>query len=320
MRASSRPSATRVARVARVARVDAKRPRARARARARDGAGDDDDATALDMDALRARVRALAKREEALETLRIVVLDASVPKQVLPLEFDGANVERTLNAGTALGRDARVGDRFGMLGQAPSNGQILPNGVEVTVTRAMVRPNGGESLIELTASRRFKIVGAPFEDEANGSAPSARVCWIPDTEGAGEQTVAGGVEEPGAVDPAECDAECAALAAELPALVDEWRALVISRKRERQSDQLKLILSQIGDIPGSNRPAELSLWVAALINPIPALGVAYEIRPAILCAPTTGHMVRIASQGIKLSINSLRDGPQICPSSVRPEN
>jgi hypothetical protein len=113
------------------------------------------------------------------------------------------------------------------------------------------------------------------------------------------------------VDPAECDAECAALAAELPALVDEWRALVISRKRERQPDQLKLILSQIGDIPGSNRPAELSLWVAALINPIPALGVAYEIRPAILCAPTTGHMVRIASQGIKLSINSLRDGPQI---------
>jgi hypothetical protein len=112
------------------------------------------------------------------------------------------------------------------------------------------------------------------------------------------------------VDAAACDAERAALAAALPALVDEWRALVIARKRERQPGRVQSILSQIGTIPGCDRPAELALWVAALINPIPALGVACEIRPAILCAPTAGHMIRIASHGIKLSIAHRREGAQ----------
>ena len=58
----------------------------------------------------------------------------SVPGQVLPLVFpaDG-DPRRSLNGGTFLGADVKVGDTFGMLGQAPSNGQILPNGVEVVV-------------------------------------------------------------------------------------------------------------------------------------------------------------------------------------------
>ena len=58
----------------------------------------------------------------------------SVPGQVLPLVFpaDG-DPRRSLNGGTFLGADVKVGYTFGMLGQAPSNGQILPNGVEVVV-------------------------------------------------------------------------------------------------------------------------------------------------------------------------------------------
>ena len=34
----------------------------------------------------------------------------------------------------------------------------------------------------------------------------------------------------------------------------------------------------------SRHPSDVALWTAALINPLPSLGVALEIRPAVLCA------------------------------------
>ena len=64
-------------------------------------------------------------------------------------------------------------------------------------------------------------------------------------------------------------------------------------------------------MPSIDRPAELACWVAGLINPIPALGVAYEIRPALLCSPTVGDMIRVSHRGISLSIENLRNSPQV---------
>ena len=289
-----------------------------ARASSDDKEASDDDASSssispVDLRVLQERMETIRAREKSLDVLRILVLDASVPKQVLPLHFDGDNVARELNAGTRLGEDVELGDAFGMLGQAPSNGQILPNGVEVVVTRLMTKPTG-ETLVELTASRRFKIIGSPFEDENRDGAPSARVAWIDESEGAGEQMVQDSTTtttDGETVDPSSCDDEAKALAMELPGLVDEWRALVVSRKRERQPDQLKLIMSHLGPMPSIDRPAELACWVAGLINPIPALGVAYEIRPALLISPTVGDMVRVSHRGISLSIENLRNSPQI---------
>ena len=45
-----------------------------------------------------------------------------------------------------------------------------------------------------------------------------------------------------------------------------------------------------------------------MINPIPALGVAYEIRPALLMARDTITMLTVATEGIRLSIERLRQG------------
>ena len=264
----------------------------------------------MDMRILQERMQSIREQEAALDVLRVVVLDASVPRQVLPLTFDASNTRRKLNAGTWLGEDVQVGDRFGMLGQAPSNGQILPNGVVVTVNRIMMKPSG-ESLVELIAGQRFAIVGSPFEDEAKENAPSARVRWIEDHLGAGAQTVEGVEPNEDDVDPSACDESSKLLALELPELVAEWKALVITKKKERQPDQLKLIMSHLGPMPSVDRPAELACWIAGLINPIPALGVAYEIRPALLCAPTVGDMIRVVSQGIRLSIDKLRGAPEM---------
>jgi hypothetical protein len=59
-------------------------------------------------------------------------------------------------------------------------------------------------------------------------------------------------------------------------------------------------------MPPSGEPARVAAWVAALINPIPALGVAYEIRPALLMARDTQGMLRVARDGIVTSIERLR--------------
>ena len=56
------------------------------------GAASDGDASSIspvDLRVLQERMETIRAREASLEVLRILVLDASVPKQVLPLQFDG---------------------------------------------------------------------------------------------------------------------------------------------------------------------------------------------------------------------------------------
>lgn len=44
------------------------------------------------------------------------------------------------------------------------------------------------------------------------------------------------------------------------------------------------------------------MWVAALINPLPALGVAMEIRPAVLQASSAAGALAVVTSGIQSSI------------------
>ena len=43
-------------------------------------------------------------------------------------------------------------------------------------------------------------------------------------------------------------------------------------------------------MPPPERPTDLSLWVGAYVNPLPALGVALEIRPLLLRATTARQL------------------------------
>ena len=47
------------------------------------------------------------------------------------------------------------------------------------------------------------------------------------------------------------------------------------------------------------------MWVAGLINPLPALGVALEVRPAVLMAETADLRVQVAEMGLRDSIQRL---------------
>ncbi len=92
----------------------------------------------------------------------------------------------------------------------------------------------------------------------------------------------------------------------LGGLVDEWLSLVRASNRERAPGQLDALLSELGPMPA---PANArAVWCSALINPLPALGVALEVRPAVLTARSTARRLAMAEHGLRDSIARLRRG------------
>lgn len=296
-----------------------------------DGAGSDDSPDGSGDFSLRSLARRVEqiKRDEArgTTTMPVIVLDATLPGQRLGLRFDKKDTRRALNAGTALGPLAEVGDAFAMLGQAPRSGQVLPFGVEVTVSRVRDFPDGsGDVEVELVGSRRVRIEGQPFDENGVAMAKVAFMDFAPDAPRSADESSDGeGVllgehdavkgahpaaatrgEGSGSVAETHDSEANARAAAALGPLVSEWKTLVREGGHERRKGQLELIESHLGPMPPSREPARVAAWVAALINPIPALGVAYEIRPALLMARDTEGMLRVARDGIVTSIERLR--------------
>lgn len=86
-------------------------------------------------------------------------------------------------------------------------------------------------------------------------------------------------------------------------LVDRW--IDLARRRERFPGQIDDLLESLGEIPPPEEPTERSFWIGALINPIPAMGVALEIRPALLTATKAETRIDIALDGITRSIRHM---------------
>ena len=86
-------------------------------------------------------------------------------------------------------------------------------------------------------------------------------------------------------------------------LVDRW--IELARENERHPGQVDALLKQLGEIPPEHEPTERALWVGALINPLPSMGVAMEIRPALLVSKKTEERVQVALDGILKSIGHM---------------
>ncbi|CAE8738971.1 unnamed protein product, partial [Polarella glacialis] len=92
------------------------------------------------------------------------------------------------------------------------------------------------------------------------------------------------------------------LAETLTLLVQEWRTLVEKSKFERFEGQIRQVLEDLGPMPPAEEAGDRALWVAALVNPLPGLGVAFEIRPQALLAPTVRERLQVVLDGIRGSI------------------
>mmetsp|Transcript_83197 Transcript_83197/g.166463 ORF Transcript_83197/g.166463 Transcript_83197/m.166463 type:complete len:287 (-) Transcript_83197:8-868(-) len=112
---------------------------------------------------------------------------------------------------------------------------------------------------------------------------------------------------------AEGEAQAAAASAalllsqseELEGLVERWCALVRQGRHERTRHHLSGVLDGLGPMPRAALPSRRALWCAALINPLPGLGVAREIRPAMISAVSPCERISVARVAIVDSIAQL---------------
>ena len=120
-------------------------------------------------------------------------------------------------------------------------------------------------------------------------------------------------------------ADAIAKATYLIPLIESWLDLarnqttydnvdVISRTRRKSGEPglsvnaaalIKKVLQEIGPMPSPSQPTLFAIWGAALINPLPALGVSTEIRGAVLEAPGAERKLAVLERGLIKSINNL---------------
>lgn len=112
--------------------------------------------------------------------------------------------------------------------------------------------------------------------------------------------------------------------ADLSKLVDEWVRLatntqtyhnfnVTGTARIRPNEPgvepdklLARVSKQLGPRPLVTQPNHFCLWTAAMINPLPPLGVSLEIRGRLLEAPTIEKRLEVVELGLRRSIDNLK--------------
>ena len=191
---------------------------------------------------------------------------------------------------------------MGMLGMARlRTGQRvhLKNGVEVEIVRTESKGEG--VFLELKAGRRFTIEGEV--DRVGGGWTEARVEFLDSEIQEKEESEKDKMALARAISRAKELTSPNMNTEDNLSLVDRW--IYLAKKVERQPGQIDQLLIELGEIPPPEQPSELAFWVGALINPIPAMGVSLEVRPALLTAETAEERVQVAKDGILRSIKHM---------------
>jgi len=251
------------------------------------------------MSSLRSRIEEVSDRETKLP---LVVLDSMLPRQVLKIEVKNPLFKELIHD-----RLSKENPFIGMMGMAKlSTGQLvhLKTGVEVEISDTEVTGDGGVRL-ELKAGRRFRIQGEV--ENAQEGWTEARVQFLNAEEEQENDISEDRMSVARAMIKAKEFTTPNMNMKDNQTLIERW--IQLAKENEREPGQIDALLDQLGEIPPSEEPTELAFWVGALINPIPAMGVAMEIRPALLTAHSTEERVQIAIDGIFRSIRHM-DGTE----------
>jgi ATP-dependent protease La (LON) substrate-binding domain len=238
--------------------------------------------------------------------LPIVVLDTMLPRQVMKIQ-----VENEIFQSLVMHCVQTETPRFGMIGTATlsSTGQAWPlqNGVEVELVDPPLVVDGNNNnsnnnnkalRVKLKALRRFRINEGELQTNPAGWT-EARVIFLDD-----------GVHDTN--DPeslARAIQVATQLTGEHPSntdttnLVTQW--IDLAKTKEHFPGQIDQLLEDLGDLPAPENPTDLAMWIGALINPLPAMGVAMEIRPQLLMARSAEERINIAYKGLLASIQHM---------------
>jgi len=183
-------------------------------------------------------------------------------------------------------RDALAsGGKFGMVSYPFGPHRAAPrHGVEVVIVECSTTVDGRMG-ITVKASRPFEIVSHSAAEEGYIQAEVKYKKWTT-------------TPEPGETEAAE----------QLLEAVELWLRLVEEGGWERGPRHLEHIRAGIGSAPASTQPDECALWVAALINPLPGLGVAPEIRLSSLEAETTMERIAVVHAAVISSCQYMENG------------
>jgi len=251
-----------------------------------------------------------------------MILDTMLPRQVLQIQIQHPTLKSLMRRRVAMETPT-----LAMLGMAKiSTGQTVPlkAGVEVEIVeidKVAAAGDGGGELpwdVSLRAGRRFVIEGDV--ERMEGGWTEARVKFL-DSSAEEEWEVRRFATEPGSAvgDPSGGLVDRLSVARAISksrvftepnmkmkdnaSLVDRW--IELARQNERHPGQVDALLRQLGEIPPEHEPTERALWVGALINPLPSMGVAMEIRPALLLSKRAEERVQVAIDGILRSIRHM---------------
>ena len=226
-----------------------------------------------------------------IDELPLFVLDAMVPGQRLHLHVYEDRYLRLMRR--ALARPER---HFGMVaprgsghaglvvhGRGPLLEQRIAHvGSLVVIENVSDLGGGARLLVDIRATRRFRVLR--FRQHADGYA-CAQAEWMRDAPSSAEDAHAALV-----------------LGRELRCALDAWVEQVRRRGREREPGQLQRLLAQLGAVPPPSEPEALGFWAAAVVNPLPPLGLAAEVRPSCLSCDESAQRLRLCLAAVEESM------------------
>lgn len=277
----------------------------------------------LDLQILANRIKEI---QSGKARMPLMVFDSMVPGQQMELWTDDVTF-------CALVAAVGAGGLIGMLGLEPRTRKVLRRGCTVAIRSCFPRDGGlyvvlesEKPLIRLPSGTTPTSIGRwrrGYSEQPNGIAlgwgPETFVEEFPElTEST--QSVSTDIGVKGNIGDGAWHIELVERIPEevelqedhpeilrIQPLIDQWMALVREKKRERQEGQLELILQNLGPKPPATLPWAFALWLAGLINPLPALGVALEIRPAVLSARTLDEALDAVFFGLRHSIKNMSE-------------
>ncbi len=258
-----------------------------------DGSDTDDDYVL--MSSLQNRIKNLQDKETKLP---LVILDSMLPRQTLKLEIKNKLLQGLIQHRLRVCENPTLG----MLGKAMlQNGDVicLNKGVEVEIQVQ------GENLVEFKAKRRFRLDGEV--DNTSQGWTEGNITFLCSKEEDKKESLENNVSISTSMSKAITKAkEIKAPNFNLPNdvnLIERW--IELAKQNERQSGQIDSLLEELGEIPKENEPSDLAFWIGSMINPLPAMGVASEIRPALLMSESAEERINIAYDGLFRSIKHM---------------
>ena len=266
-------------------------------------------------------LNALRNRQQQLEEeqhrLPLIVLDTMLPRQVLDVQLSHPTLKDLIRY-RLVETDRPT---LGMLGMVKTPRGFVPlsNGVEVEIVECeQANDIPGDTLggsedawdVSLKAKRRFSLAGNVTKNERGWT--ESRVGYLDskiEEETQQKESEQQRGEEGSTLSLARAISKSRQFTQpniNIPnnlSIIERW--IELARENERHPSQIDKLLDQLGEFPPEDQPSERAFWVGALINPLPALGVALEIRPSLLMAKSAEDRVDVALGGIWGSIKHM---------------